>query len=132
MKRLRKGYLLCFVLFILVTVVTIVRAQDASLPAGDITTALKDFSKLSDDNKNMILTATGMPSANEFDLGKMIAITIFSSIGFVGFVYGKKNALWRPMVLGISLMVYPYFWSGTLMVYLLGIALTVALYYWRE
>src|SRR5207248_8139524 len=37
---------------------------------------------------------------------------VFGSIGFVAFVYGKRMNLWKPMFLGIALMVYPYFVSN--------------------
>lgn len=57
---------------------------------------------------------------------------LFGGVGFVAFMYGKKNAEWRPMILGIGLMVYPYFVRGTLLLYLTGIALSAALYFWRE
>ena len=67
-----------------------------------------------------------------FSAGSILAYIIFGAIGFVAFVYGKKNAFWRPMIIGIALMVYPYFFSGTLVIYLVGIALTAALYFWRE
>jgi len=36
------------------------------------------------------------------------------------------------MMIGFALMVYPYFISGTFFLYLVGIALTAALYFWRE
>lgn len=57
---------------------------------------------------------------------------IFGSVGFVAFVYGKKNAEFRPMLLGVALMVYPYIVQGTLWVYLVGAGLTAALFLWRE
>lgn len=56
----------------------------------------------------------------------------FGAIGFVAFVYGKKNAELKPMIIGILLMGYPYFIRGTLALYLVGIALTAALYFFRE
>lgn len=65
-------------------------------------------------------------------MANIIAYIVFGSIGFVAFVYGKKNALWHPMVIGIALTVYPYFISGTLLIYAIGVCLTVVLYFWRE
>lgn len=73
-----------------------------------------------------------MFKAEDFNLGKIIAYTIFSAVGFVAFVYGKKMTLWRPMVIGAVLMGYPYLISDTLAIYLIGIAFTAALYFWRE
>ncbi len=74
----------------------------------------------------------GLLQADDFNVAKIFAYVIFGAIGFGVFVYGKKNKLLRPMIIGIALMVYPYFFSGTLAIYLVGIALTAALYFWRE
>ena len=63
---------------------------------------------------------------------KIFASIIFGAIGFGVFVYGKKNRAIRPLVLGISLMVYPYFISNTFLLYLIGIGLTAAVYFWQE
>ncbi|MCA9402699.1 MAG: hypothetical protein KC897_02865 [Candidatus Omnitrophica bacterium] len=57
---------------------------------------------------------------------------LFSGVGFVAFVYGKKNAELRPMLIGIALLVYPYLVRGTLMIYLVGAGLSAALYFFRE
>ena len=35
----------------------------------------------------------------------LIGGLVFGSIGFVAFIYGKRMNLWRPMLLGIALMV---------------------------
>lgn len=74
----------------------------------------------------------GLPQADDFSTAKIIACTIFSAIGFAAFLYGKKNKLSRPMIIGAVLMVYSYFISGAFLLYLIGIALTAALYFWRE
>ena len=68
-----------------------------------------------------------MPSAAE-----LFAAILFSTIGFAAFVYGKKSTHVGPMVLGVALMVYPYFISELWLVYVLGCALCGALYVWRE
>ncbi len=68
----------------------------------------------------------------DFNFAKIAACSIFGAIGFVAFVYGKKNTLWRTMTIGIALMAYPYFFSGSLATYLIGIVLTAALYFWRD
>ncbi|MCA9392891.1 MAG: hypothetical protein KC900_01700 [Candidatus Omnitrophica bacterium] len=57
---------------------------------------------------------------------------LFSGVGFVAFIYGKKNAELRPMLIGIALLVYPYLVRGTLMIYLVGAGLSAALYFFRE
>ena len=68
-----------------------------------------------------------MPSAAE-----LFAAILFSTIGFAAFVYGKKSMRVGSMVLGVALMVYPYFISELWLVYALGCALCVALYVWRD
>ena len=107
-------------------------AQDTALPKGDLTSALQDFSKLDPGQKNLILSSTGVPNPNSFDLSGLLASLIFGAIGFIAFVYGKKNAAWKPMVIGIVLMGYPYCVSGPLMLYGIGIGLTALLYFWRD
>jgi hypothetical protein len=67
-----------------------------------------------------------------FEPSNLFAGLIFGSIGLGAFIYGKKNVCWRPLVIGILLMAYPYFLSGTLLIYLIGIVLTALLYFWRE
>lgn len=68
----------------------------------------------------------------DFTFANIVAYLIFGGIGLVAFIYGKKMALFRPMIIGIILMAYPYFVSKTLLIYLVGIVLTAALYFWRE
>jgi len=78
------------------------------------------------------LAGIGLPQASDFSTAKIFACIIFGAIGFAGFLYGKKNRLFRPLIIGIALMAYPYFISGTFFLYLVGIALTAILYFWRE
>jgi len=74
----------------------------------------------------------GFPQVNDFNVAKLFVCTIFGAIGFAVFLYGKKNKFVRPLIIGITLMVYPYFFSETFVVYLVGIALIATLYFWRE
>lgn len=74
----------------------------------------------------------GMPQVDDFGAAKIFAYIIFGAIGLGVFMYGKKSRLFRPMLIGVALMAYPYFISGTFFLYLVGIALTAALYFWRE
>ena len=85
---------------------------------------------------NSVLGAYGISnligSSGGFNWWIIISGFIFSIIGWYAFWYGKKDKSWRPMVVGIVLMVYPYFVSNTLLSFAIGIALTAALYFWRE
>ncbi len=62
----------------------------------------------------------------------IIGNLIFSGVGFVAFMYGKKQGRFQPMVIGGILMAYSYFVSSTVLLYAIGVALTVALYYLRD
>jgi hypothetical protein len=62
----------------------------------------------------------------------LIGNLIFSSIGFVAFIYGKRLSLWKPMFGGLALMIMTYFVGDTIMMYALGVAGTVALYIFRD
>ncbi len=90
------------------------------------------ISAFAQESVNEIMSAAGLSGASAFTPAKIVAWTLFGAIGFVAFMYGKKNALWRPAVIGVALMAYPYFLSGTWPLYLIGIALTLVLYFWRE
>ena len=64
--------------------------------------------------------------------GNLIGNVIFSGIGFVAFMYGKKQGRFNPLVSGGVLMVYPYFVTNTVLMVLVGIALTAAVWYARD
>ena len=78
------------------------------------------------------MVGTGLLQISDFSAAKIFAYIIFGMIGFVVFMHGKKNKFFRPMIIGVALMVYPYFISGTFLLYFVGITLTAALYFWRE
>jgi hypothetical protein len=63
-----------------------------------------------------------------FSLWGLVGGFLFGAIGFVAFIYGKRNSELKPMMIGIVLMVYPYFIRNTLVLYLIGVVLTAALY----
>jgi hypothetical protein len=62
----------------------------------------------------------------------LVGNLLFSSIGFVAFIYGKKQHLWRPMFGGLALMVMPYFIGDTALMYAAGALGTGALVFLRE
>jgi hypothetical protein len=53
---------------------------------------------------------------------------ITSGIGFVFFVYGKKQERWPQLVGGIALMVYPYFVPTLALNLLIGVAIVAAVW----
>jgi hypothetical protein len=64
-----------------------------------------------------------------FSAANLFGGLIFGSIGFVGFIYGKRMSQWTSMFLGIGLMAYPYFVESPLMLFGLGFAGTIALFW---
>ena len=57
---------------------------------------------------------------------------LFGTIGMGAVIYGKKTAQWRPMLIGVALMVYPYFVEQTWLLYAIGVGLCATLYLFRE
>ncbi len=51
-----------------------------------------------------------------------------SGVGFVLFVYGRKNGRWPQLVMGLLLMVYPYFAGSVVPLAGVGVLLGVGLY----
>ena len=68
-----------------------------------------------------------MPSA-----AVLFAALLFGTIGFAAFMYGKKAASWRPMTVGVALMIYPYFISEVWLLYVIGSTLCAMLFFWRD
>ena len=52
-----------------------------------------------------------------------------SGIGFVLFVYGKKQGRWPHLAAGVAMMVYPYFATSVVSLVGVGAAISVALWY---
>ena len=68
----------------------------------------------------------------DFSGANLIGNLLFSSIGFVGFIFGKRMSLWKPMFVGLGMMVFPYFIGDTLALYASGVVGTAALFFLRE
>jgi hypothetical protein len=56
---------------------------------------------------------------------------LFGSIGLGFFVYGRKQRMAVPLVCGMALMVFPYFFSNAVLIVAVGIALMVLPYFVR-
>ena len=85
---------------------------------------------------NAVLNAYGasnfLSSEGGFNWWNILGGIVFSIIGWYAFIHGKREKSVRPMVVGVLLMAYPYFVANTLLFFVIGIALTAALYFWRE
>lgn len=57
---------------------------------------------------------------------------IFGGIGMAAFVYGKKGGHAKAMILGLILMIYPYFVEQTWMLYGIGALLTAGVFVFRD
>lgn len=67
-----------------------------------------------------------------FSAANLIGGLVFGSIGFVAFIYGKRMNLWKPMFIGLALMVYPYFISSDLILWAAGVAGSASLWFVRS
>jgi len=56
---------------------------------------------------------------------------LFGAIGLGFFVYGRRQKAVVPLVCGLTLMVFPYFVTNTILLVAIGIALTVLPYFIR-
>ena len=65
----------------------------------------------------------------EFAAPNLLAGLLFGSIGFVGFIYGKRTRRLKSMMIGLLLMAYPYFVENTLALCGIGLAGTAALFW---
>lgn len=69
-----------------------------------------------------------------FGLGgaSLVGGLLFGSIGFVAFVYGKRMNLWKMMICGLLLMIYPYFIENMAISFGIGALGTAALFFLRD
>ena len=62
------------------------------------------------------------------DPGLLFLSLITSGIGFVLFVYGKKQERWPQLAGGIALMVYPYFVPTLVLNLVIGAGIVAAVW----
>lgn len=62
----------------------------------------------------------------------LMGAIFFGLIGFAAYRYGKRTERPRSKWLGVALMLYPYVTSGTAQLYVVGAALCLGLYFWRD
>ncbi|MGZ5781514.1 MAG: hypothetical protein ACXWIN_11235 [Burkholderiaceae bacterium] len=62
----------------------------------------------------------------------LIGAIIFGVIGIAAYRYGKKTSSSHAKWIGIALMLYPYAISDTWLLYIVGIGLSAALYFFRK
>ena len=62
------------------------------------------------------------------DPGSLLLSIVISGIGFVAFMYGRKQKRLPHMVAGLALMVYPYFVSNVWLMLGIAVAMLAALF----
>lgn len=70
-----------------------------------------------------------MEAAADIDLNLLVLMLIPSGIGFVLFVYGKKQQRIPQMIAGVGFMIYPYFTPTIASTILVGLALGAGLWF---
>ena len=116
-------------LSLLVSKAAVVFAQQ---PGSDLTETLKETYGLNEEQVNRALSSVGTSGASLFSWPNLIGNLIFGTVGFVAFIYGKKQKNFKPLFIGVALMAYPYFFPNTFWVYGMGFALCALLYFWRD
>ena len=53
-------------------------------------------------------------------------------LGWGAFNYGRKLELWKPRVIGLALMLYPYFFWNAWLLWGIGTALLVTLWFHHD
>ena len=57
---------------------------------------------------------------------------LFSVVGIGAWRYGKSLDRWKPLAIGLALMIYPYFTPWAWLTWTVGIALCVTLYFHHD
>ena len=114
---MKKFFLIFIVLFL---AAKLVYAQDVQQLIDQVLYTYKEAGLIKDDQ------------IMGFSLWGLFASFVFGIIGFAAFIYGKKRSLFKPIIIGIVLMVYPYFIRGIFPLILTGTVLTILLYFFRR
>jgi hypothetical protein len=85
-------------------------------------------------NSENIPSVTALPafSLDGFSISAMIAASVFGLIGFTAFLRGRKTADPKMLIIGILLMVYPFLVTNPVWTWVVGIALTAALFIFKD
>jgi hypothetical protein len=63
---------------------------------------------------------------------RLVAGFLFGLVGMIAFGYGKMKDTISPKLIGVGLMVFPYFVQSLLLTYLIGAGLTICLFVFKE
>jgi hypothetical protein len=62
----------------------------------------------------------------------LVGVILFGLIGIAAYRYGKKASHNYVKWLGLALMLYPYIVPSTWLMYVVGVGLCAACYYYRD
>jgi hypothetical protein len=64
----------------------------------------------------------------DFDASSLIASFVIGSIGLVAFMYGKRQGRFPQMVVGLVMMLYPYFVPNVAIMAIVAVVLLAGLW----
>ena len=67
-----------------------------------------------------------------FDPYNILAGLIFGTIGWGAWRYGRSLERWKPVAIGLALMIYPYFIATPWLLWSVGLGLLVLLYFQHD
>lgn len=65
-------------------------------------------------------------------VANILGNVLFGGIGVAALAYGRKQSSIQTILLAILLIGFPYFIAQTFILYLVGILLTVALFFFKD
>ena len=74
----------------------------------------------------------GFPAMLNFNPYNLLAGFIFGTLGWGAYRYGKRLERWQPMTIGVGLMVYPYLFENSWLLWGIGIGLLVTLWFHHD
>lgn len=73
-----------------------------------------------------------VPAMLNFNPYNLLAGFIFGTLGWGAFSYGRRLELWKPRAIGLALMAYPYLVSAGWLLWGIGTALLVLLWFQHD
>ena len=87
----------------------------------------------SQEDLTTILNSYGVSASSvNFSFANIMAWLIFGILGMWAFNHGRKEKNYKILTIGVALMLYPYFVSSTVWLYILGIGISSLLYFWKD
>ena len=77
------------------------------------------------------MTQHAFDDETALDTSSLLWGLLFGSIGLGYLVYGRRQRAIVPLLCGLTLMIYPYFVSNTILLVVLGVALMAIPYFIR-